>query len=306
MRSLDPDIDIRRVKRLIVTADDFGLSIPVNDAVERAHGEGVLSAASLMVGAPAVEDAVQRARKFPSLGVGLHLTLLDGRPVLPPDQIPGLIGPDGRFFSDPFRFGLALYVSPELQRQVKAEINAQFERFAATGLRLDHVNAHRHFHLHPVVLQSIMEIAPRFGRPPVRIPLEPFTPSFRAGRNRAFGRLLSSVFYFAQTRRVRRFLQEAQIPSNDNLFGLNDSGALTEPLLLGLIDHLPNGVSEIYCHPATRSWEGADNLPSSYRPESELAALLSPLVKNAIEGHGLWPLSFWAAVSSVDKEHQRE
>jgi hopanoid biosynthesis associated protein HpnK len=294
------------VKRLIVTADDFGLSVPVNEAVEHAHCKGVLSAASLMIGAPAAEDAVERARKLPSLGVGLHLTLLNGRPVLSPDQIPGLIGPNGRFFTDPLRFGLALYVSPELQRQANAEIEAQFERFAAMGLKLDHVNAHRHFHLHPVVFKSIMEIAPRFGRPPVRTPFEPFIPSFKAGRSRALRRMLSSAFYFAQTRRMRRFLQEAQIPSNDNLFGLNDSGALTERLLLGFLDNLPDGTTEIYCHPATRSWEGADNLPSSYRPESELAALLSPVVKNAIEGHGLWPLSFWAAVSSVDKEHQRE
>lgn len=116
MKSSNPHIDVLREKRLIVTADDFGLSVPVNEAVERAHCEGVLSAASLMIGAPAVEDAVERARKLPSLGVGLHLTLLDGRPVLPPDQIPGLLGPDGRFFSDPLRLGILLYFSRDLQR----------------------------------------------------------------------------------------------------------------------------------------------------------------------------------------------
>lgn len=286
---------------LIVTADDFGLSIPVNEAVERAHCEGVLSAASLMIGAPAAEDAVERARSLPSLGVGLHLTLIDGRPVLPPDKIPGLVGPDGRFFSNAFRIGLALYVSSELRRQAEAEIKAQFERFLRTGLRLDHVNAHRHFHLHPVVLQSVIGVAARLDRPPVRIPLEPFIPSFRASRSRLFGRLLSSAFYFAQTRRMRRNLREAGIPSNDHLFGLNDSGALTEPLLLGLLDHLPDGVSEIYCHPATRNWEGTDNLPSCYRPESEFAALLSQAVKKAMEKRRLWPLSYRGAFNGVHK-----
>jgi len=305
MSSAETQLDVLRAKRLVVTADDFGLSVPVNEAVERAHRDGVLSAASLMVGAPAADDAVERTRKLPSLGVGLHLTLLDGRPVLPPDQIPDLIGANGRFFSDAIRFGVALYLSPKLQRQANAEINAQFERFAAAGLRPDHVNGHRHFHLHPVVLRSITEIAPRFGRPPVRTPLEPFIPSFRARRNRAFRRLLSSVFYSTQTRRMRRFLREAQIPSNDNLFGLNDSGALTEAILLGLIDELPVGVSEIYCHPATRRWEGADNLPASYRPESELAALLSPVVKRALEDRGLWPLSYRDAVTSVQRASQR-
>jgi hopanoid biosynthesis associated protein HpnK len=312
MKSSDPHIDaasagLRGVKRLIVTADDFGLSVPVNEAVERAHCEGILSAASLMVSAPAAEDAVARAHKLPSLGVGLHLTLLNGRTVLPPDQIPGLVGPDGRFFGDPFRFGVALYASRELRRQAKAEINAQFERFRGTGLRMDHINAHRHFHLHPVVLQSIMDIAPRFGKPPVRTPLEPFMPSFIAGRSHVLSRFFNSLFYFAHTRRMHRRLREAGIPSNDHLFGFNDSGVLTEHLLLRLLDHLPDGVSEIYCHPATRSWEGEDNLPISYRPERELEALLSPAVKKAMERRGLRPLSYRPALNNVDfKMRQRE
>ena len=312
MKSSDPHIDaasagLRGVKRLIVTADDFGLSVPVNEAVERAHCEGILSAASLMVSAPAAEDAVARAHKLPSLGVGLHLTLLNGRTVLPPDQIPGLVGPDGRFFGDPFRFGVALYASRELRRQAKAEINAQFERFRGTGLRMDHINAHRHFHLHPVVLQSIMDIAPRFGKPPVRTPLEPFMPSFIAGRSHVLSRFFNSLFYFAHTRRMHRRLREAGIPSNDHLFGFNDSGVLTEHLLLRLLDHLPDGVSEIYCHPATRSWEGEDNLPVSYRPERELEALLSPAVKKAMERRGLRPLSYRPALNNVDfKMRQRE
>jgi hopanoid biosynthesis associated protein HpnK len=306
MRSEKTRIDACRAKRLIVTADDFGLSVPVNEAVERAHREGVLSAASLMVGAPAADDAVARARKIPSLGVGLHLTLLDGCPVLPPDRISGLIGSDGRFFNDPIRFGVALYLSRGLQRQANAEVEAQFARFAATGLKLDHVNGHRHFHMHPVVLRSVLEFAPRFGRPPVRIPFEPFMPSFKASGNRAFGRLLSSLFYFAQTQRMRRSLREAQVPSNDRVFGLNDSGALTETLFLGLIDQLPGGVSEIYCHPATRRWEGTDTIPARYRPESELAALLSPAVKRAIEDRGLRSLSYRAALASADEDHQTE
>ncbi len=159
------------MKALIVTADDFGLSLPVNEAVERAHLQGILSTASLMVGAPAVEDAVARARAMPSLGVGLHLTLLNGRPVLPPHEVPGLVTADGRFSTDPVRFGIALYCSPELRRQAKAEIAAQFERFRETGLEMDHINGHKHFHLHPVVLSAITDVAPRFDSPPVRVPL---------------------------------------------------------------------------------------------------------------------------------------
>jgi hopanoid biosynthesis associated protein HpnK len=287
------------VKALIVTADDFGLSLPVNDAVERAHRTGILSAASLMVGAPAVEDAVARARALPALGVGLHLTLLDGHSVLPQDEVPGLVGPDGRFPSDPLRFGIALYFSPELRRQAHAEINAQFDRFRATGLRMDHINGHQHFHMHPVVLSAIARNACRFDSPPVRVPLEPFGPSFRAARDRAFGRFANWLFYFAQTRRMRRTLTAAGIPSNDHLFGLNDSGAMVEGRILRLVDCLPEGISELYCHPATRRWKGPDNLPYRYRAEEELGALLSPTVRNKIESYGIRPLSYRAAIDAA-------
>ena len=288
---------MRETRKLIVTADDFGLSVPVNEAVESAHRQGFLSAASLMVGAKAAADAVERARRLPSLGVGLHLTLLDGHPVLPPEAIPDLVGPDGRFPSDPFRFGVALYSSREMQSQANAEIDAQFERFAATGLPMDHINGHKHFHLHPVVSRAIARVAPRFNRPPVRVPLEPFGPSFRANRNRAFGRLASWLFYYVQTRRIRRELMAGSIPSNDHVFGLYDSGAMTEDRILRLLDQLPGGVSEIYCHPATRRWEGPDNSPASYQPENELAALLSPEVKRKMAAQGLRTSSYRAALS---------
>ena len=288
---------MRETRKLIVTADDFGLSVPVNEAVESAHRQGFLSAASLMVGAKAAADAVERARRLPSLGVGLHLTLLDGHPVLPPEAIPDLVGPDGRFPSDPFRFGVALYSSRNMQSQADAEIDAQFERFSATGLTMDHINGHKHFHLHPVVSRAIARVAPRFNRPPVRVPLEPFGPSFRANRNRALGRLASWLFYYVQTRRIRRELMAGSIPSNDHVFGLYDSGAMTEDRILRLLDQLPGGVSEIYCHPATRRWEGPDNSPSSYQPEKELSALLSPEVKKKMAAQGLRTSSYRAALS---------
>jgi len=282
-------------RKLIVTADDFGLSLPVNEAVERAHREGMLSAASLMVGSQAAEDAVMRARKMPSLGVGLHLTLLNGCPVLPPEKVAALVGPDGRFFKSAVRFGVALYASPELRRQANAEIEAQFERFHSTGLAMDHINGHRHFHLHPVVLEAIARLAPRFGHPPLRLPQEPFAPSFAANRDRALGRLAGSLFYSLQARRIRRRLIGAT--ANDHVFGLHDSGAMTEDRVLRLLDHLPQGVSEIYCHPATRRWKGPDNPPASYQPEAELKALLSPEVKAKMDAMGLKPLTFRAALS---------
>ena len=266
------------MKALIVTADDFGVSLPVNEAVETAHTKGILSAASLMTGAPAFEDAVARARRLPSLGVGIHLTMVDGRPVLPPDQVPGLVGTDGRFLNDPVRFGMALYFSPSLRRQVEAEIRAQFEKFRASGLSMDHINGHQHFHMHPVMSRIIAEIAPRFGFPPVRIPFEPFGASYRAIGDRAGTRAWNTLFFGAQTAVLRRRMKKAGVPVNDIVFGLNDSGAMTERRVLAFLDALPNGVTELYGHPATQRWQGADNLPVHYQIEDEYRALISPAV----------------------------
>ncbi len=288
---------MRKDKKLIITADDFGLSRPVNEAVESAHLDGVLSAASLMVGAPEMDDAVERARKLPTLGVGLHVTLLNGRPVLPPERVPGLVRARGRFPDDPIRFGVALYASPELRRQANAEIEAQFECFRATGLVMDHINGHQHFHLHPVVMEAIARLAPRFGHPPLRLPLEPFAASFEANRDRMAGRFSGWLFYSLQARLIKRRLMRDGMTANDHVFGLYDSGAMTEDRVLRFLEHLPQGVTEIYCHPATRRWEGPDTLPVSYQPEAELSALLSPAVKAKMAANHLQPLTYRAALS---------
>ncbi len=284
------------MKTLIITADDFGVSLPVNEAIDEGHRRGVLSAASLMVGAPAMEDAVDRARRLPHLGVGLHLALIDSRPVLPAHEVPGLVGQDRRFLTDPVWFGIALFFSPGLRRQAEAEIRAQFDRFRQTGLTLDHVNGHQHFHMHPVVAQAIAKIAPEFGSPPVRVPVEPFAPSWRATSDRPLRRLAMWLFYLAQTRGMRRRLSATGLPLNDYVFGLNDSGAMVERRFLQFLQHLPDGVSELYCHPATRRWEGPDNLPADYRPEDEFAALVSPAVSEMMRDAGLRAVSFRKAL----------
>ncbi len=125
------------MKRLVITADDFGAAPQVNEAVERAHLGGVLAAASLMVAGPGAADAVARAKRMPNLRVGLHLTLVDDRPALAAAAIPDLVDADGFFRSDMARSGAAMFFFPHVRRQLEAEIEAQFKAFAATGLALD-------------------------------------------------------------------------------------------------------------------------------------------------------------------------
>jgi hopanoid biosynthesis associated protein HpnK len=251
---------------LIITADDFGLHPSVNEAVERAHREGVLSAASLMVAAPAAADAVARARACPGLRVGLHLVLADGRAVLPPAAIPDLVDGGGHFGSRMARDGARFFLLPWVRRQLAAEIHAQFQAFAATGLPLDHVNTHKHFHLHPTVLSMIIDLGRPFGLRAVRLPREAGMP-----------RLLKPWLAL-----VARKLAAARIGHNDQMVGIVQSGKFDEAALLATLEHLPGpGVVEIYLHPALRSGAAIAASMPAYRHADEFAALISPAVRAA-------------------------
>jgi hopanoid biosynthesis associated protein HpnK len=253
---------------LIVTADDFGLHASVNAAVERAHREGILSATSLMVGSPAALDAVARARACPTLAVGLHLVLADGQATLPPHRIPDLVDASGRFGSAMARDGVRFFFLPRVRRQLALEIRAQFEAFAATGLRLDHVNAHKHFHLHPTVLSLILQIGREFGLRAVRLPMEAGLPAWL----RPWMLLL------------RARLRAAGVAHNDYIVGLALSGRFDEAALLAALQALPrDGVGELYLHPALESGAAIAASMAAYRHLDEYAALVSPRVAHARE-----------------------
>jgi hopanoid biosynthesis associated protein HpnK len=259
------------MKGLIVTADDYGAACEVNDAVEHAHRHGILTAASLMVGAPAAADAVARAKAMPELRVGLHLVLVEGRPSMPPSAIPDLVDATGHFRTDMARVGAAIFFRPKVRRQLDAEITAQFDAFRTTGLQLDHVNTHKHFHLHPTIAGAILKIGKAHGMRAVRVPLEP-----RAVLAAAEPGAPTPPAYvtgpWAGLSRHR--LRRAGLCVPDAVFGLAWSGAMTSARLRGLITHLPDGLSEIYLHPATAG--GFAGAAPGYRYQEELAALIAP------------------------------
>ncbi len=263
--------------RLIVTADDFGLSREVNEAVEIAHRDGILSAASLMVGGPAARDAVARLRRLPDLRVGLHLVLVDGDAVMPGARIPNLVGADGRLRTDMVRLAIAVATRSKVRHQVAEEIEAQFGAFAAIGRPLDHVNAHKHFHLHPVVADLIFAAGRRFGLRAVRVPREPADVLRRAG-----GRGSSAPIEALMARRLRHQAERAGLVSADAVLGLAWSGAMTAARLAALLRARPPGVIEIYTHPAT-----SDAFPGcapGYGYRKELAALCDPLCREIVRG----------------------
>ncbi len=255
--------------QLILNADDFGLDAAVNEAVEQAHVDGELTTASLMVGAPAAGNAVELAKRLPTLGVGLHLVLADGAAVSPRALIPDLVDEQGRFGDHMVRDGFRYFFLPRVRAQLAIEIRAQFAAFAATGLALDHVNTHKHFHLHPTVLGLILAIGRDHGLKAVRLPREPGSAP------------LLAPWLVLTRQRLRR----AGIRHNDAMHGLAATGAMDEGALLRAIAALKPGLNEIYLHPATRR----DLTPtmSAYRHDEELAALLSPRVRAAMAERGI-------------------
>ena len=258
------------MKIVTFSADDFGLTDSVNEGIERAHRDGILQAASLMVAAPAAADAVRRARANPTLRVGLHLVVIEGPAILPPAAIPGLVDAAGTFPSDQLRLGIGYFFHPRIRRRLEAEIRAQFAAFAATGLRLDHANAHKHMHLHPTVGAMMLRIGREFGLDRIRIPAEPPAVLARCGTHAGIGDKL----LYRWTNVLRRQERAAGVAANDHCFGLAWSGHMTAERIRRLLANLPDGDSEIYFHPAARRDAVLARLMPEYEHEAELATLL--------------------------------
>lgn len=263
------------MRRLIINADDFGRSRSINEAVIRAHREGVLTTASLMVNEPDCAAAVTLAKENPQLGVGLHLALLCGRSALPHEMIPGLVNERNEFSNDPVGVGFRYFARSNLRAQLRAEIREQFTRFRTTGLPLDHVNGHLHLHLHPTVFGILMAEAERFGIRQLRLTREPFWKDVPLARGRRLYRAVHAMIYCLLASRARARLKRKQIKHTQRVFGLLQNDRVDEAYVLKLLEILPPGDSELYSHPSLDKFK------------HEFDALVSPRVKALIEKRGI-------------------
>ena len=262
-------------RRLIVNADDFGRSHSINEAVIRAHREGILTTASLMVNEPGLDEAVAFAKQNPRLGVGLHLSLLCGQAALPPEKIPGLVNARGEFSENPVATGFRYFFRRDLCGQLRDEIHAQFEKFRATGLPLDHVNGHLHLHLHPVVFRILMEDAEELGITRMRLTRDCFARSRRMAHGRWVYRASHAAIYEWLSRRAREPLRRRGIKHAQITFGLLQNARVDETYILKLLPELPAGDSELYSHPSLDEFK------------LEFDALVSPPVKERIDQLGI-------------------
>ncbi len=262
-------------RRLIVNADDFGRSHSINQAVLRAHREGILTTASLMVSGDACDEAVELAKQNPTLGVGLHLTLICGKATAGRMEIPDLVNARGEFSNSPVLTGARYFFARGLQLQLAREIAAQFAKFKTTGLPLDHVNGHLNLHLHPTVFELLASRYQEWGIRHLRITDDPFA----LNRQLASGHWLyrtSHAFIFSQlARRARRILARSPIRCTDHVFGLLQNARVDETFIRKLLPILPPGTSELYSHPSLDEFR------------HEFDALISPRVKAQVQELGI-------------------
>jgi len=262
-------------RRLIVNADDFGRSAEINEAVIRAHRDGVLTSASLMVNEAGFEEAAERARQHPKLGIGLHLTLLCGHSALPAQSIPGLVNLSGEFSTSPVEVGFRYFFKKSLIKELRAEIHAQFEKFRTTGLRLDHLNGHLHLHLHPTVFKILIKDADQLGIERMRLTFDPFWLNCRLAKGHWCYRALHAFIYHVLAWRARSVLDRRGIRHTGTVFGLLQNGRVDESYVKGLLKVLPAGDSELYSHPSLVEFR------------KELDALTNPDIRAQIEQLGI-------------------
>ena len=233
-------------RRLIVNADDFGRSHSINEAVIRAHRHGILTTASLMVNGDAFEEAVALARQTPTLGVGLHLTLVCGKATCAPVEIPDLVNARGDFTDSPVAAGMRYFFQRGLQLQLAREIGAQFAKFKATGLALDHVNGHLNLHLHPTIFELLASRCLEWGIRHLRVTDDPYWLNRQLARGHFLYRASHAFIFRRLSVRARRILSRSNVRFTNHVFGLLQNARVDERYITRLLPALPRGDSELY------------------------------------------------------------
>ncbi len=274
-------ISVPRRRFMIVNGDDFGFSHGVNQAIIQAHEQGVLTSTSLMVTGDAAMEAVALAKSYPNLAVGLHLVLVCGKSALPPSEIPHLVDSAGNFPNDSLKAGLRYQFNRAARRELRLEIRAQLEKFREIGMQLSHVDGHLHLHSHPVVLGILTEFAEEFKIKVIRLPSEELRFTLRLDKSDLPTKLLWSFVFTGLRNYGEGLLKSKGIYFCDRVYGLLQSGRISEEYLQGLIPQIQANIVEIYSHPAIIFPDEPLN-GSVGAGEVELAAWLSESVQKLI------------------------
>jgi hopanoid biosynthesis associated protein HpnK len=260
----------------------------VNAAVIKAHREGILTSASLMVAEAHRDEAISLAREHPELDVGLHAVVCSGRSVLPPAEIAPAVDPLGRFPDNAVLTGLRWYFDKQLRGKLEAELRAQVEKHLELVGYLNHIDGHLNFHVHPVVADILVELASEYKVPCLRVPRERVLTTLRLRRDHAVRKAVEAAIFRALSSRTRRLMRKRGLKSTDSLFGLHQSGHLDEDYIVAIIDRLREGATELYFHPAL----DIGDTPPSASAQVEVEILTSPRVRDALVARGVRLASF--------------
>ena len=276
------------MKKIIVNADDFGRHELINRAVERAFTAGCLKSTTLMAGGTAFADAVSRAKKFSGLGVGIHFTLANGNPVLPPKEIPSLVTEEGIFHGDYVKF-LKRYLSGKISlAEVRSELAAQLEKILNAGLTLTHFDSHQHLHHVPGVIEITLDLAAAAGIKSMRVANTKLFDGELDSLGKLFGRLgLGSLAKFAA-----HMAHKKNFATPEHFAGIVAGESVSEKFLLKLIENFQEGTTEVMLHPGTDNKSLRAFCEWEHDFEEELAAVTSPKILDALAEKNISAVNF--------------
>jgi chitin disaccharide deacetylase len=282
-----------QAKTLVVNADDFGLSESIDRGILSAHQNGIVRSASLMPNGQAFEDAVRIAIETPSLGVGVHLSLVDQICVAPPGELRSMVGEDGSLPASYIVFARQFMAKRFGTREVRIEIGSQIEKVLSAGIHPTHIDSHQHLHMLPGIFNIVVESAIGAGIPAIRIPLERGGPAETTCARPTLVRSLQTWMLARICRARLDQVRKAGLHTADWFWGLGVSGRMNEANLMTVLQDLRPGVNEIMCHPGISDSATAERYEGwGYSWEDELAAMTSGSVRRFIDDNDIRPCSF--------------
>jgi predicted glycoside hydrolase/deacetylase ChbG (UPF0249 family) len=269
------------MKSLIVNADDFGLTSGVNHAVISAHETGIVTSTTIMVNMPRFEEAARLALQHPSLGVGLHFNITQGEPLAQPKTIRSLLNTADSFTGSSSTLARRWVAGRLKKEEIIVELRAQIEKALSKRLTLTHIDSHKHSHALPVVFDAILDTAWECGIGAVRLPAGPILSAGRA------------VVLNLLSRGYRSRMQRRSFRGSDSLAGITRTGHWTRSWLMSLLAGLPNGVTELFCHPGYND-DDLDQIHTRLRAsrEVELELLTDREVVAEVERQGIKLINF--------------
>lgn len=287
------------MRRLIINADDFGLTAGVNRAIVEAHERGVVSSATLMANGHAFDEAAKLAGSRPRLGVGCHIVLVDGIPLVRDAATQTLIDGSCSIAGTPrFREGIGKFAALALlgrlaPDEIEAEATAQIRKLQSAGIAVTHLDSHKHTHMFPHVFRPLLRAAKACGVTAIRNPFERIRGAEVASRPALWQRWAEVKVLRGLVKQFREAVREAGMTTPDGTVAIVATGALDEGLLRRMVEHLPDGVWELVCHPGYNDAE-LQAVPTRLREsrEQELRILTSQATRDLLKTNGVKVISY--------------